>query len=63
MKRLNLLLLVVGGVTQTHLLLGLFLQEAISEDDIDESFRSMFAQLSGDVSPHPHGLVWCGVKL
>lgn len=26
------------------------LQEEISESDVDDSFRSMFAQLSGDVS-------------
>lgn len=29
------------------------LQEEVSESDIDDSFRSMFAQLSGDVSSAP----------
>ncbi len=29
-------------------------QEEISERDVDDSFRSMFAQLSGDVSPSVH---------
>ena len=29
--------------------MNLFLQSDISEDDIDDSFKSMFAQLAGEV--------------
>lgn len=29
--------------------INVFLQEEITEDDIDESFKSMFAQLAGEV--------------
>lgn len=29
-------------------------QEEITEDDIDDSFKSMFAQLAGEVSPENH---------
>ena len=37
------------SVTNNAFIFLFFLQEEVTEDDIDDSFKSMFAQLAGEV--------------